>query len=565
MLKELSIRNFAIIDDLKINFSAGLTILSGETGAGKSIILNAVNLLLGTRASADLVRTGAETAELEGLFQISQTGSIAETLSGHGYDPAEGLLIRRIISRSDGNRVYLNGRLATIGLLNTITENLASISGQHAHQGLLKDEQHLLILDQFGELTALRQQTYDNYHQILPLVEKLNRLNTIRQRRAEHIALLTFQKKEIIAANPILEEDTGLETERLRLKNAETLYQTVYSSIEELYGSAGSVIERILEVKKNLTNAGRIDPQLATKADSLGSAAYQIEDLVEELRSHLNLIEANEQQLETVEERLDTLNKLKRKYGGSIEAVFSQLETIEQELSKVENINEQIEEVEAKLFELHTQLKRRSMQLSKKRKKAAEIFALKVAEELDSLNMPDTDFEVILRPIATKEKTSIYLKSDHHTITESGVDRATFMIAPNPGEELKHLAGIASGGELSRVVLALKAILAETGAVETIVFDEVDAGIGGVTAEVVGRKLYELARHHQIICITHLPQIAKFGEHHFSITKHVTAGRTQTAIQPLSKKDRYREIARMLGGEKITQTTLDHARELLER
>ncbi len=565
MLKELSIRNFAIIDDLKINFSAGLTILSGETGAGKSIILNAVNLLLGSRASADLVRTGAETAELEGLFQISQTGSIAESLSAQGYDPGEGLLIRRIISRSDGNRVYVNGRLATIGLLNTITENLASISGQHAHQGLLKEEQHLLILDQFGGLMALRRQAYDNYHQILPLVEKLNRLNTIRQRRADHIELLTFQKKEIIAANPILEEDIGLENERLRLKNAETLYQTVYSSIENLYGSSGSVIERILEVKKNLTNAGRIDSQLATKADSLGTAAYQIEDLVEELRSHLNLIEMDEQRLETVEERLDTLNKLKRKYGGSIEAVFAQLETIEQELSKVENISEQIKEIEDKLFKLHTQLKRRSMQLSKKRKKAAEMFARKVVEELDSLNMPRTDFEVILRPIETKEKTSIYLKSDHHTITESGVDRATFMIAPNPGEELKPLAGIASGGELSRVVLALKAILAETGAVETIVFDEVDAGIGGVTAEVVGRKLHELARHHQIICITHLPQIAKFGDRHFRISKHVTAGRTQTAILPLSKKDRYREIARMLGGEKITQTTLDHARELLEK
>ena len=565
MLKELSIRNFAIIDDLKINFSAGLTILSGETGAGKSIILNAVNLLLGNRASADLVRTGAETAELEGLFQISQTGSIAESLSVHGYDPAEELLIRRTISRSDGNRVYVNGRLATIGLLSTITENLASISGQHAHQGLLKEEQHLLILDQFGGLMALRQQTYDNYHQILPLVEKLHRLNTLRQRQAEQIELLTFQKKEIIAANPILQEDTGLENERLRLRNAETLYQTVYSSIEELYGASGSVIERILEVNKNLTNAGRIDSQLAAKADSLGTAVYQIEDVVEDLRSHLSLIEMDEQRLETVEERLDTLNKLKRKYGGSIEAVFSQLETIEQELSKVENISEQIKEVEDKLCKLHAQLKRRSMQLTKKRKKAAEIFALKVVEELDSLNMPNTDFAVILRPIATKEKISIYLKSDHHSITETGADRATFMIAPNPGEELKPLAGIASGGELSRVVLALKAILAETGAVETIVFDEVDAGIGGITAEVVGRKLYELARHHQIICITHLPQIAKFGEGHFSITKQVTAGRTQTAIKSLSKEDRYREIARMLGGEKITQTTLDHARELLEK
>jgi DNA repair protein RecN (Recombination protein N) len=565
MLKELSIRNFAIIDDLKIKFSAGLTILSGETGAGKSIILNAVNLLLGTRASSDLVRTGAETAELEGLFQISQTGSIAESLSEQGYDPVEGLLIRRIISRSDGNRVYINGRLATIGLLNTITENLASISGQHAHQGLLKEEQHLLILDQYGDMMALRQQIYDNYHQILPLIEELNHLDTIRQRRAEHIELLAFQQKEIISANPTLEEDTDLENERLRLKNAEKLYQTVYSSIENLYGSSGSVIERILEVKKDLTNAGRIDSHLASKADSLGTVAYQIEDMVEELRSHLNLVEMDEQRLETVEERLDTLNKLKRKYGGSLEAVFSQLETIEQELSKVENISEQIKEVENHLSKLHSQLKRRSLKLSNKRKNAAENFARKVAEELGSLNMPYTEFEVILRPIEAKENISCYLKSDRHTITETGLDRATFMIAPNPGEELKPLAGIASGGELSRVVLALKAILAETGAVETIVFDEVDAGIGGVTAEVVGRKLYELARHHQIICITHLPQIAKFGERHFRITKHVAAGRTRTAIQALSKEDRHREIARMLGGEKITQTTLDHARELLEK
>jgi len=565
MLKELSIRNFAIIDDLKIKFSAGLTILSGETGAGKSIILNAVNLLLGTRASSDLVRTGAENAELEGLFQISPTGSIADSLSEQGYDPVEGLLIRRIISRSDGNRVYINGRLATIGLLNTITENLASISGQHAHQGLLKEEQHLLILDQYGGMMALRQQIHDNYHQIPPLIEELNRLDTIRQRRAEHIELLTFQQKEIISANPILKEDTDLESERLRLKNAETLYQTIYSCIDNLYGSSGSVIERILEVKKDLTNAGRIDSHLALKADSLGTTAYQIEDMVEELRSYLNLIELDEQRLETVEERLDTLNKLKRKYGGSLEAVFSQLESIAQELSKVENISEQIKEVEDNLSKLHSQLKRRSLQLSKKRKNSAENFARKVAEELGSLNMPHTEFEVNLRPIEAKEKTSRYLKSEHHTITETGIDRATFVIAPNPGEELKPLAGIASGGELSRVVLALKAILAETGAVETIVFDEVDAGIGGVTAEVVGRKLYDLARHHQIICITHLPQIAKFGERHFQITKHVTAGRTRTAIQPLSKEDRYREIARMLGGEKITQTTLDHARELLEK
>jgi DNA repair protein RecN (Recombination protein N) len=565
MLRELSIRNFAIIDDLKISFSEGLTVLSGETGAGKSIILNAVNLLLGGRASAELVRTGAETAELEALFQISPASSIAGIMSSNGYNPDEGLLIRRIISRSDSNRVYVNGRLATIGLLNTFTENLASISGQHAHQGLLKEDQHLLIIDQFGDLMPLRQEIFEIYHQILPLMDKLKELNSSSQRQAEHIELLEFQRKDIIGARLTPGEDIELEQERLRLKNAEILYQTVYTGVEELYGSSGSVVERLLEVKKGLADAGRIDPQLKEKAESLASASYQIEDLVEELRSHLNLIHVDDQRLEAVEERLDTLNKLKRKYGGSLEAVFTQLEKIEQELSKVDNISRQISEVENSLSELHERLAHRSTQLSKKRRKAAEKFSLKVVEELGSLKMSQTDFQVALRTTKADERNSVYLTAGDKIITETGIDRAAFLIAPNPGEELKPLAAIASGGELSRVVLALKAILAETDAVETIVFDEVDAGIGGGTAEVVGRKLSELADRHQIICITHLPQIAKFGEHHFGISKHVAAGRTQTAIRPLSAEDRYREIARMLGGEEITQTTMDHARELLEK
>jgi DNA repair protein RecN (Recombination protein N) len=484
-------------------------------------------------------------------------------MSSNGYDPTEGLLIRRRISRSDNNRVYVNGRLATLALLTAITENLASISGQHAHQGLLKEDQHLLILDQFGGLMTLRRQVYDLYHQILPLIEKRNRLEAIRQRQNEHLELLRFQRKEIAAADLTPGEDEQLEQERLRLKNAEALYQTVYSSIEALYGESGSVIERLLEVKKNLSTAGQIDSNLKTTAESLASAAYQIEDVTEELRAHLKVVQMDDQRLETVEERLDTLNKLKRKYGGSLEAVCSQLETIEEELSKVENIGHQIREVEENLVKLNDQLTGRVLELSKKRAGAAKKLVVKVVAELGSLKMSQTQFQARIHPMATDEKTNAYLRARETTITESGIDRATFMIAPNPGEELKPLASIASGGELSRVVLALKAILAETDAVETIVFDEVDAGIGGGTAEVVGRKLTELARHHQIICITHLPQIAKFGEHHFSIAKQVSDGRTLTTIQPLNKEDRTAELARMLGGEEITQTTLDHARELL--
>ena len=565
MLKELSIRNFAIIDDLQIGFAGGLTVLSGETGAGKSIILNAVNLLLGSRASADLVRTGAETAELEALFQISPASGVARIMSDLGYDPSGGLLIRRIISRSDSNRVYINGRLATIQLLNTITENLASISGQHAHQGLLKEEQHLLILDQFGGLMPLRQQVYDHYQQLLPLIDEFEKLKKTSDRQTEHMELLRFQQKQISEAGIVSGEDTELEQERLRLKNAESLYQTVYDSIEALYGAPASVLERLLEVKKNLERAGQIDPPLSSAAGSLAESAYRIEDLIEELRSYLKQIQIDGQRLEAVEERLDALNKLKRKYGGSLEAVQEHLAAIEQELFDVENVSEKMSAVKNRIAGVHERCKKLVLQLSDSRKQVAGVLAQKIVEALASLKMVQTTFEVNLDTSAWSGKTDAHLQIENHALTETGIDRARFMIAPNPGEALKPLVMIASGGELSRVILALKAILAETDSVETVIFDEVDAGIGGGTAEVVGRKLSELARHHQVICITHLPQIAKFGEHHFRISKQVVDGRTQTSIQPLSEANRHKEIARMLGGEDITATTLKHARELLKK
>jgi len=565
MLKELSIRNFAIIDDLQIGFSLGLTILSGETGAGKSIILNAVNLLLGSRASADLVRTGAESAELEALFEIADSRRIAKIMSAHGYEPSEGLLIRRIISRHDTNKVYINGRMATIQLLNTITENLASISGQHAHQLLLKEEQHLFILDQYGGLIPLRETVSICFKKMLPQLEKLRELKTIKERQTEHMELLEFQKKEITTTNPVAGEDQDIEQQRMRLKNAAELYQTVYNSIESLYSAPGSVMEKLVAVEKDLDKISRIDAQLNSKTQSLQNTAYQIEDLIEELRSYLNSIQIDEKQLEAVEERLDSLNKLKRKYGGSLDAVFEKLKSIEQELCGIENIAEKIAEAETHIDQLHAELKDLALKLSHKRKKAADSFAKKVITKLATLKMSKTNFFVAVEATAADEKTDPHLTAESHIITESGIDRATFLIAPNVGEALKPLASIASGGELSRVILALKALLAKTDSVETVVFDEVDAGIGGGVAEVVGKKLADLADRHQVICITHLPQIAKFADQHYRISKQVSAGRTRTSINLLDSEDRYQEIARMLDGEKITQTTLAHAREILDR
>jgi DNA repair protein RecN (Recombination protein N) len=564
MLRELSIRNFAIIDDLKIRFSAGLTILTGETGAGKSIIISAVNLLLGSRATAQLIRSGSESAELEAYFEIPRDGRVAKILNSLGHDVEEGLVIRRIISQSDRSRIYINDRRATITLLNEITGNLASISGQHAHQGLLKEESHLLIIDQFGGLMPLRGEVGKYYHEMLPLIQGLEKLQKQHQRQQEQKALYRFQKKEIedIAITP--DEDTALEQERIRLKNSETLYHTVQAGIETIYSADGAVIEKLTAVNKDIEKASTLDPGLSKTLEDMQGVVYQLEDIAENLRSYLYTLETEERRLEEVEERLDTLHRIKRKYGGSLDAVASYLETITGSLSEIENLPEKISKTEKKLDEIYRQLVKSATRLSRKRRQAAETLSKKVESELSSLRMEKTAFSVSLKDTEADPRLEPYLNIDGKLISDTGIDGAAFLMAPNIGEPLKPLSGIASGGELSRVVLSLKAILAETESVETVVFDEVDAGIGGSVADVVGKKLSALSKYHQIICITHLPQIARFGEHHFQISKSVYKKRTRTVISPLERAERVEEIARMLGGVAITEATRAHARELLE-
>lgn len=565
MLKELSIRNFAIIDDLSIRFEAGLSVLTGETGAGKSIIINAVNLILGSRASTDMIRTGAEAAELEALFDIGPDSAAGRAAAEMGYDLSEGLLVRRVLSPSEGNRVYVNGRLATLQVLSAVTENLASISGQHAHQGLLKEEQHLIILDQFAGLMPQRAAVAALYHEILPQLKRLKELTARQARQAELNELLKFQCQEIEAAGIHEGEDRELEQERLRLKNAGALYEAVNAGIDGLYSGSGSAVERLAEVRRSLEKMGRIDPSLAPSSEACAEVIYRVEDVVERLRAYLKSVEINEGRLEAVEARLDQLNRLKRKYGGSLEAVLEKRAQSAAELAAIENIGADIAAAEARLAEWHARISKQAGLLSKKRKEAAKRFMAQVAAELATLKMDGTEFGVQLTAPPADPQIDAHLMVNDCAVSESGIDRAVFTIAPNVGEALKPLAAIASGGELSRVVLALKSILAHTESIATIVFDEVDAGIGGAVAEVVGRKLADLARHHQVICITHLPQIAKFGSRHFRISKQVAGGRTRTAITPLSADERTSEIARMLGGEKITRVTLEHAKELLKK
>ena len=563
MLRELSIKNFAIIDDLHIRFSEGMTLFSGETGAGKSIIINAVNLILGGRASAKLIRTGNESAELEAFFEVAPESTTAKQMIESGYQVEEGLLIRRIISRKSRHRIYINGALASIQILSRITENLASISGQRAHQGLLKEERHLMVLDHFGGLLPVRRKVKACYDQMIPLIEKLSRLKAGRAHQDERRELLGFQKHEIEAASPSPGEDSVLEIEIRRLKNTLDLNQTVFSALQTLYDGRGAVIEQLMAVQGDVEKAAEKDPSLLPVSDSITRTAIQTEEVVDALRSYQSSLQFDEQHLDALEERQDILNRLKRKYGGSIDAVMAFLDCISNELSEMNDASGQIKKIEKDLDGLKTTLTQTAQSLSDRRKEAAARLSGKVVSELDALKMPSAGYEVSLALERAVNDANPYLTVDGVSISETGLDRAKFLIAPNVGEEMKPLAAIASGGELSRVVLALKAILADTDSVETVVFDEVDAGIGGGVAEVVGRKLQHLSRYHQVICITHLPQIARFGDHHFNVSKGVSNGRTLTRIRALEKEERVEEVARMLGGERITPTTRAHARELL--
>ena len=563
MLKELLIKNFAIIDDLNIRFEAGLTILSGETGAGKSIIVNAVNLLLGSRASAKLIRDGEATAELSAFFDVPATSTAAAIMAENGYEPNEGLLVRRVIADNDRHRVYINDRMATMQLLSAITADLASISGQHAHQKLLKEESHIAILDRFGGLLPLAGQVADLYGQLVPLVNALDALEDRRHDQERTLELLRFQAAEIDDAALAADEDASLEQEQLRLKHTESLHTSTMSAIEALHGADGAIVERLGELRKDLEKAADLDPQLAEAAQALADHLFGLEDVTGMLRSYLGSLDADNGRLDAVGARLDLINRLKRKYGGSMAALLEKRAAIAKELEAIGSLDDEIERCRAQLADLHEQLARLTRHLTAQRKHVATDFADAVARQLRELKMPGTRFRVDFPPAAAASQASRWLQVDGQALSASGVDQAVFMIAPNVGEPLKPLASIASGGELSRVVLALKAILAQTDAVGTIVFDEVDAGIGGAVADVVGKNLSELAAKHQLICITHLPQIARFGNHHYYIEKQVRKGRTVTVIRPMNPEERVHEIARMLGGEKITGTALAHARSLL--
>jgi DNA repair protein RecN (Recombination protein N) len=560
MLTQLTISNFAIISHLDIHFKPGLNILSGETGAGKSIIISAVNLILGGRAHSDLIRTGSEEARVEALFSLPSNPFISAVVGDMGFSFDGELVIRRQISREGRNRISINGSPATLQMLSKIGNLLISISGQHEHQLLLKPENHLYLLDDFGGLTEERLglNTLFNRHQFL--WEKRSSLQRKIREMEERQELERFQRDEIDKADLKEDEDKHLETEKKRLQHAEQLRGLVEETYQTLYEKDGAVLSELSACVKGLAKGAEMDPELKSAMDILSSAKVQVEEAALELRDRQESIPMDPHLLEEVEERLQVILKLKRKYGSSLEEIRKFRDRLSEKMESLGQDKEEMERMNQEAKELEGEIVSRASLLSGKRKQAARSFEEAVKSELSLLEMVETRFEVDFHQAdglgdAEQEGTG--------KIRADGCDQVEFMLSPNIGEDLKPLSKIASGGELSRIMLAMKTILARTASVETIIFDEVDSGIGGATAEVVGEKLRDLAGFNQVICITHLPQIASKGSTHFLVRKRVADGRTGTTISELNREERVKEIARLLGGKTITQKAMAHAKEIL--
>lgn len=566
MLTELRIENFAIIQKLELHFSNGLVIFTGETGAGKSIILDAIEALVGGRTDATMVRSGAEKAILEAVFEIPSEfkNEITGLLSNEGLDEggSEVTLGREI--RLEGRTIArINGRSVNVGLLKDLGQYLVDIHGQSEHLSLLNVKSHLGLLDRYAgvenELTAYQKK----YHSLRGIRHELEELRKMESEAEQRMELLKFQAQEIREAHLVEGEEEELDQERTRLANAETLSASVQQaltlledgtpespSISDLLGQAGQLIHSL----------ARIDPGRQGLADQLESAVTQLSDISAELTSYQEQVEYNPRRLEQVEERLDLIHRLKRKYGGSVATVNDYGMKTASQLENIAHAGEKIAELESQEVEVLRDVQQLGAILSQKRQSAALTLEKGVETELADLSMAGARFKVQFAQ-STEESTP---PGNHSKaiFNESGMDAAEFYIAPNPGEGLKPLTRIASGGETSRLMLALKDVLAKADYIPTLIFDEIDQGIGGRVGNVVGQKLWSLGRNHQVMCVTHLPQLAAYGDQHYRVRKLVHEGRTSTEVKQLDASTRIVELAQMTGS--VTDATMKAASEIVE-
>ncbi|ASN62349.1 DNA repair protein RecN [Latilactobacillus curvatus] len=554
MLQELVIHDFAIIDQLAISFEEGMTVLSGETGAGKSIIIDAVGLLAGGRGSQDFIRTGAKKATLEGLFTMTPNGTTAAVLDQFGIEHDEQtVLLQRDLAVNGHNVCRVNGYLVNTTTLKHIGETLVDIHGQNEHQELMYPDRHLGLLDEFAhqKLTTAKAAYAETYAAYRKAQRALKQKQQNEQEWAQRLDMLKFQTNEIDAAQLQADEESKLVEERAKLMNFQKINQALQASHTILAGEDGNALDQIAVAMNQMQEIAELDPEFKRIADSLQTGYYTLQDSSIDISREVSNLEWDEARLDEIEQRLETINNLEHKYGDSIAEILAYGEKIGAELAAMQVTEANASELEQQFTQLEQQLRTNGQTLTQLRQKAAKQLEKAVHQQLKALYMEKTVFKVE------------FLPNEQEQFMASGMDKVEFYIQPNPGEKLRPLAKIASGGELSRLMLALKTIFSESQGVTSIIFDEVDTGVSGRVAQAIANKISEIGQHSQVLCITHLPQVAAMSDHQYQIQKQVKQNRTETSVQKVTGKQRIAELARMLAGTEVTELTLEHAEELV--
>jgi DNA repair protein RecN (Recombination protein N) len=566
MLTVLRVRQLAILDELEVVFGPGLNVLTGETGAGKSILVDALELVLGGRGRPELVRTGAPQAEVEALFDVGDDPGVLERLAAAGIEAPEGeLLVRRVVTAQGRSRAYVNGSLATQSQLAELAAGLADISSQHEHHTLVDPATHLGYLDAFGGLDALRASMTEAFARLEEAQRALDEARGRLESRGDREDVLRFQIREIEELDPKAGEIAALGEERERLRHAEKLVQAAGAAEDALYARDRAICEELAQISARLSEPAQIDPRLAPAAAHIDGARAQLEEAARDLGHYARDVTVDPDRLGDVEDRVHRLTRLARKYAAGeadVEvAILAHRDRAKAELAELGSAEDAIGEREEAWKAALARATVIARDLSGKRKEQAGRLGAAIAKELSSLGMGGAEVQVRVAPLEMRGKETAV---DGARLGANGIDRAEFLIAPNRGEEARPLRKVASGGELSRAMLAIKRVLAGLGAAGVYVFDEVDTGVGGAVAETIGRKLKEVSRHHQVLCITHLAPIAVYADRHFLVRKDVVGERTRSAVAALEDRERLDEIARMIGGLTITKKTRDAAAELLK-
>jgi DNA repair protein RecN (Recombination protein N) len=557
----LRVRSFAIIEALEVELDAGLNIVTGETGAGKSILVDALQLVLGARGRPEVVRTDAEAAEVEALFDLSDQPAALAALHDQGIDTEGELLVRRVVTASGRTRAYINGRLATLAQLKELTKGLADISSQHEYHSLADPRQHLTYLDAFASHAALLEEVAQAHGALVDAAARLEEVVTEERGRADREDLLRFQVDEIDSLRDALDKEEELSIERERLRHAEKLGTAAGEAEAQLYSDDASICGAVARIAASVEQASTFDPSLEPMAAQVREALLQLEDAASELGSYARDLSFDPGRLAALEEQLDRLSRIKRKYGGNGAEILAYRDQAAKELDSLERYEERLDRHQREYDEALEEAARVALALRSKRQAAAAKLSKAISKELSSLGMGEAKVTVEL---AALEGGPRELQVEGARLSPTGIDHAELLIAPNRGEDAKPLRKIASGGELSRAMLAIKRVLAGLGPASLYVFDEVDAGVGGAVAEVIGRKIHEVAKHSQVLCITHLPQISAYADAHYRVHKEVVGQRTKSDIRLLSEKERLEEIARMLGGVTITDQARAAAQALLQ-